>query len=360
VIKMRPKLSVGLTLFLCLLCLAACGSGGAGGQLGLGRITEPPPPVEPDDPETLALKDRFLAALLEKEYIQDAYVTMGNPIHAMARLREGAEDPPPLSFFGDLYLANPGWREGYEATETEKMYQGMRLTLIYEPPDATYQYQYHYKYDNYHDGIWDAASWSEGKIPFPLRDDTPGWDDTVKEYGDFIAGDGIFNEDDFYAIYRELGLESEGRLLNESGALERLGSPRRFFARYDDGTSPDTHLYLTYPFGQVYFGDTTLVRLTNDSVPGPRGTRVGDYYADVIAKFPQEENREDNYLYKITRSASPDYVSVASGEIIYDYYEVAGEYKIAKISYRNGRGSVYYDINDDFVGTIYTSFFTGD
>jgi hypothetical protein len=384
--KMRLKLSVCLIIFLCPLCLAACGLGGGEpiaiepkgpyteetfpGQVEPGSepesvlivenepdpVIRPSLPVETGTPETLRLRNRFLVALLKSDYILDASVEMGIPVYAEARLDERSIGWNHLSLFSNLYLANPGWwleREGYsstsydEATETDRLHKEMILTLIAEPSGGVYQY-------HYHDDIWDAIGWPEDELPFLLEYETAEWDSNVKRYGEFVEGEEIFNEDDFYAIYRELGLESDGLLPRATGVVELLGMPERFFARYEYVIYSDTYLYLVYPFGEISFQDITMVKLTNDSVSGPRGTRVGDHYEDVIAKFLREENRDDNYFYEFVKPDTPPYYGfLARGEIFY-----SGENnEVTRIRYTNGRSNVEYEIEDDLVVSISTIMF---
>jgi hypothetical protein len=387
---MRKKPWVSLVIFLCLLGLAACGlssDGSRGTITEVGSVTEkepesnkpdieqndPAPAAEPDlsqreDPKVLELKNNFLTDLRQWacwDLVDDAVVEMGNPIHMEISLREAVPNFYWLSLLNEFCLAHRNWLavKGSGEFPTWDQYQEITLDLTVVLSGDTYQYRYHY-----HDNIWDAVFWPEGQTPFFFSDETldwdgtskePDWDPTPKERGDFIEGDEIFNADDFYAIYRELGLESDGRVANESRVIERLGQPERFFARLDGNIMyPFTHLYFVYPFGEVYFQDTTLVRLTNDSIPGPRGTRVGDHYEDVIAKFPREENREDYYLYQVAvyvtdGPMSPNYRISGEGVIGHDWE--SGDVTIVR--YRNGWGNVEYEIENDLVVSISTYMF---
>jgi hypothetical protein len=317
-----------------------------------------PAPSEPANPETLELRERFLASLRGEGYKQekdraiDAEVEMRNPVYARARLNSESRYALSFDLFVSLWHANPSWwvAEGPEAPPVWDQYQEMILDLDIDLLEDTYQYRYYY-----HDDVWEAVRWPEGQIPFCLEYAAPYWSDTAKEYGDFIEGDEIFSEEDFFAIYRELGLENDGGLANLSRVIERLGMPERFFLRYDEGMYSDFHLYLRYSFGEVSFQDITLVKLTDDSVSGPRGTRVGDRYEDVIAKFPREENREDNYLYQVDVYVTdgpmpPHYVTAAEGISGYNR-ESDG---VFIVRYRNGRGNVEYEIKNDVVVSIST------
>jgi predicted small lipoprotein YifL len=391
---MGKKLWISLTVYLCLLSLTACGLDGGwpaatepsgsdavsgaeqaypsqdekepvvepapAAEDGADKVIEPAPATIPDDIETLRLRNRFLIALLSSEYILNARVEMGNPVYAAARLRYEPIVLEPLSFFSNVYKANPGWRlipEGYsedyyKAAETEKLYQEMILTLVTEPGGPAYQY-------HYHDDVWEAVSWPEDRLPFFLDDMTPGWDSAAEKYAriydDYIIkGEEIFNGDDFYAIYRELGLESDGSLANARGVIERLGMPERFFARCGETLAKGysyIYLYLIYPFGEVSFQHTTSVKLTDGGVSGPRGTHVGDHYEDVIAKFLREENREDNYFYEIDSPDAPSYYTfVARGEIFYS----SDDNEVTLIRYTNGRSILEYEVDNNLVVSIST------
>jgi hypothetical protein len=309
-------------------------------ETGLATATEPDPD-EPADPEIRELWRRLLDALLEEEAILDARVEMGVPIYAEARLKADSVDTLSLAFFSRVFRANPGWGwdESY-ATEAEKLYQEMVLTLM-APSGAVYQY-------HYHDEIWDAVNWPEGEFPFSPCYGTPRLLNDVKESGAIVEGEELFNKEDFYAIYRELGLESDGLLPDAPGVLERLGPPERVFLRHESDPFADTFLYLGYPFGEVFFRDTTLIRLTNDSVVGPRGTRVGDHYEDVIAKFWQDENRDDGDLYDFVPEFTPyEILPIAYGRIEDDYQNT-----VYGIHYANGHCWLRYYVENDLVTSI--------
>jgi hypothetical protein len=140
---------------------------------------------------------------------------------------------------------------------------------------------------------------------------------------------------------------------SEKDIFECFGKPHSVYRYYEPVY---WYWYVTtfeYSFGTVRldpFDDGIAITVRDDSIFGPRGTKVGDHMDDILYKFPYREEAEipdDGTEYLYYKQLNEDYA--AYGAI---WRDESGE--VDYISFMNMRHGLGYTIENGIVTELYT------